>query len=323
MKARLTEVAKAAGVSTATASRVLSGRGPASATARRRVAAAASELGYLPHAAGRALATGRGTRLAVVVNGRTEQVLEDPYVGRVVTAAAKVAAAREVGVSMHWLPLHAPGELARLAENPGIGGMVLVNPTGSALRAAPKSVRGRLAAIGVGSRHVPSFDVDNGPATARLVAHLLGGGRRRVAMITGADWLPCTHRTVTAYRETVEAAGFPARVVPGDFTAARGACAATEILARWPDTDAVFALGDLAALGALGALQRTGADVPGDVAVAGFDDLQFAALSSPALTTSTHPVETIATACATAVLERRLTRPVTRYSSELVLRATA
>ncbi|MDI5977941.1 substrate-binding domain-containing protein [Amycolatopsis magusensis] len=92
---------------------------------------------------------------------------------------------------------------------------------------------------------------------------------------------------------------------------------------RPADTDAVFALGDLAALGALGALQRTGVDVPGDVAVAGFDDLQFAALSSPALTTSTHPVETIATACATAVLDQRLGRPVTRYSSELVLRATA
>ncbi|MBB5801525.1 DNA-binding LacI/PurR family transcriptional regulator [Saccharothrix ecbatanensis] len=317
----LADVARAAGVSLATASRVLSGRGPASNAARQRVAAAASELHYVPHAAARALATRIGTRIAVVVGGQTAHVLNDPYVGRVVTATAEVAAAREVGVSLHWLPLHDPAELGRLAEHRGIGGIILINPTKPALDVVPRSVRGRIAAIGIGSRDVPSFDVDNAAGTANVVAHLVAGGRRKVAMITGAPWLPCTERAVAAYHRVVDAAGTPPRLVPGDFTAARGEAAAVEIMTRWPDTDAVYALGDLSALGALNALRRAGVDVPGDVAVAGFDDIAFAALSR--LTTTTHPVEDIAAGAATAVLDRRNPGPLTRYPSTLVLRESA
>ncbi|MEU4744836.1 LacI family DNA-binding transcriptional regulator, partial [Actinosynnema sp. NPDC023658] len=237
-EATLEDVARLAGVSTATASRVLSGRGPASDSARRRVAAASRELAYVPHAAARALATRSGTRIAVAVGGRSAHVLNDPYVARVVAATAEVAAAREVGVSLHWLPLHDPGELGRLAENRGIGGIVVVNPTAPALAAAPRSARGRIAAIGVGTRDVPAFDVDNATATTRVVEHLLAGGRRRVAMITGPPWLPCTQRALTAYQRAVGEAGAPSRTVPGDFTAAQGETAATTIMTRWPDTDA-------------------------------------------------------------------------------------
>ncbi|WP_202919062.1 LacI family DNA-binding transcriptional regulator [Saccharothrix deserti] len=319
--ATLDDVAHLAGVSVATASRVLSGRGPASKAARQRVASAATELDYVPHAAARALATRSGTRLAVVVGGPTAHVLNDPYVGRVLAATAEAAAAREVGVSLHWQPLHDPAELGRLAENRGIGGVILVNPTEPALAVVPKSAR--VAAIGIGTRDIPSFEVDNRTGTARVVEHLLAGGRRRVAMVTGPSWLPCTGRAVTAYLRAVDEAGAPPRLVPGDFTAARGEAAAAEIMARWPDTDAVFALGDLSALGALDALRRAGVDVPGDVAVAGFDDIAFAALSRPGLTTTTNPVEDIAAGAATAVLDRRRSSPLTFYPSTLVLRESA
>ncbi|MFD1152715.1 LacI family DNA-binding transcriptional regulator, partial [Saccharothrix hoggarensis] len=246
----LADVARHADVSLATASRVLSGRGPVDHAARRRVHVAAAELGYVPDPAARALATRGGTRVAVVVGGHSAHVLNDPYVGRVVAATAEVAAAREVGVSLHWLPLHDPAELGRLVEHRGIGGVVLVNPTTTALAVVPQAMRGRVAAIGIGSRDVPSFDVDNGAGAARVVEHLLASGRRRVAMITGPPWLPCTHRAAAAYRRVVGEAGSPVRLVPGDFTAARGGTASAEVMARWPDTDAVFALGDLTALGA-------------------------------------------------------------------------
>lgn len=319
----LEDVARRAGVSPATASRALTGRGPASPATRAKVAEAARELAYTPHAAARALATRSGTRLAVAVGGPTAHVLNDPYVARVLTATATTAAARDVGVSLHWLPLHAPGELGRLAEDRGVGGIVVVNPTRPALATVPRSARGRVAAIGVGSRDVPSFDVDNGTAAARLVEHLLAGGRRRIAMITGPPWLPCTERALRAYRHAVDAAGHPPRLVEGDFTATRGDSATTELITRWPDTDAVFALGDLSALGALTALRRAGVNVPGDVAVAGFDDIPYASLSRPGLTTTTNPVETIATAAATATLDRHTPPPLTFYPSTLVLRDSA
>ncbi|MEU7476895.1 LacI family DNA-binding transcriptional regulator [Lentzea sp. NPDC042327] len=319
----LDDVARAAGVSRATASRVVTGQGAASRQARDRVAAAVAMLGYVPDAAARALASRSGTRLAIAVIGHTAAVLDDPYVGRVLTTAAHTAAEREVGVSLHWLPLHDPASLARLAETRGLGGLLVVNPTQSALDAVPRSLRGRVAAIGVGTRHVPSFDVDNRTGTEGVVRHLANTGRQRIAMVTGPSWLPCGDRAVAAYRRVVHACGGEPRVVPGDFTAARGAEAAVEIMARWPDTDAVFALSDLTALGVLDGLHALGVRVPGDVAVAGFDDIAFACLSRPALTTSTHPVEQIAAAAAQAVLDRHDTGTATFYPSTLVVRESA
>jgi DNA-binding LacI/PurR family transcriptional regulator len=155
------------------------------------------------------------------------------------------------------------------------------------------------------------------------VRHLVRTGRHRIAMVTGPSWLPCCDRAVDAYRRVLRDSGAEPRIVHGDFTAARGAEAATEIMARWPDTDAVFALSDLTALGVLDGLHALGVRVPGDVAVAGFDDIAFAGLSRPALTTTTHPVEDIAAAAAQAVLDRRDTSGATFYPSALVVRDSA
>lgn len=315
----LADVARRAGVSVATASRALSVRGPASASARHRVATAARELGYVPNAAARALATRSGTRLAVAVAGQTAHVLNDPYAARVLAATA-AAATRDVGVSLHWLPLHDPAELGRLTENRDIAGVIVVNPTTPALATVPRSARGRVASIGIGTRDVPSFDVDNATATTTMIEHLLTTGRRRIAMITGPEWLPCTQRALTAYHRALAESGTPPRLAPGNFTAAHGESAATTIMTRWPDTDAIFALGDLSALGALAALRGMGVDVPGDVALAGFDDIAYAALSHPSLTTTTNPVEAIAAGATTALLDHHTSTPQTFYPSTLILR---
>jgi len=77
------------------------------------------------------------------------------------------------------------------------------------------------------------------------------------------------------------------------------------------------------ALGAIAALRKRSFDVPGDVAVAGFDDIPFAALSTPALTTASHPVDRIATGAATAILERTGAPPATFYATELIHRDSA
>jgi DNA-binding LacI/PurR family transcriptional regulator len=321
--ATLNDVARAAGVSRATASRVVTGQGPASSRARERVAAAVAALGYVPDAAARALASRSGTRLAIAVIGHTAAVLDDPYVGRVLTTAAHIAAEREVGVSLHWISLSDPITLARLAGGRGLGGLLVVNPTRPALEMVPQALRGRVAAIGVGTRHVPSFDVDNRTGTDGVVRHLVSTGRRRIAMVTGPSWLPCGDRAVEAYRKVMRDNGSETRVVPGDFTAARGAEAAVEIMARWPDTDAVYALSDLTALGVLDGLRGLGVMVPGDVAVAGFDDIPFARFGHPALTTSTHPVEEIAARAAAAVLDRSVHGPATFFPSRLVVRESA
>jgi DNA-binding LacI/PurR family transcriptional regulator len=324
MSPTLDDVARVAGVSRSTASRVLGGYGPASLTTRRLVHAAATRLGYAPDPAARALVTGRGYRLVVAVTGPDAGVLDDPYVDRVIRATAVAGARHAVGASLHWVPLDSgPAALDRLAADRSVCGVVLVNTTDLVLQAVPRSLAGRVASIGIGSPGVPSFDIDNGSATTAMVQHLYASGRRRIAMVTGPSWMLCTQRPVDAYLAATAGAGLPVRLVPGDFTAARGGAAMVDVLRRWPDTDAVFAISDAMALGVIAALRGRGIGVPGDIAVAGFDDIPFASYGSPALTTATHPVERIAAAAATAVLEQRPMPPVTAYPSQLVHRESA
>jgi DNA-binding LacI/PurR family transcriptional regulator len=127
---------------------------------------------------------------------------------------------------------------------------------------------------------------------------------------------------VAAYRAAVGAAGLPVRVVAGGFDTASGRAGAREVLRRWPDTDAVYGICDEVALGALQVLRAAGRQVPGDVAVAGFDDIPAAEFSGPGLTTATHPVECIADAAARGALGRVADGP-TLFASDLVLRGTA
>ncbi|MEH1165068.1 LacI family DNA-binding transcriptional regulator [Micromonospora sp. CPCC 205539] len=321
--ATLEDVARVAGVSRSTASRVIAGTGFASPAARERVAAAVDRLGYVPNQAARALVRGGGVRLVVAVQGTSAEVLDNPYVHRVVGATARVCAPAGIGVALHWLPLGQPSRLGQLAGDRSVCGVVLVNTTAELLDAVPRSLRGRVASIGIGSATVPSFDVDNVTGTDEVLRHLYATGRRRIAMVTGPEWLPCSQRPVQTYRRMMHQVGLPERVLPGDFTAERGRAAASEALRRWPDLDAIFAISDETALGVIAALRDDGVRVPGDVAVAGFDDIPLASMTAPALTTASHPVGRIAAAAATAVLDGRPVAPATLFPSALVARESA
>ncbi|MGC4846947.1 LacI family DNA-binding transcriptional regulator [Micromonospora sp. DT15] len=322
--ATLEDVARVAGVSRSTASRVIAGTGFASPAARKQVTAAVDQLGYVPNPAARALVHGRGgVRLVVAVLGTSAAVLDDPYVNQVVGAAARVCTPAGVGVALCWLPFGDPRSLDQLDGDRSVCGVILVNTTEELLAAVPRSLRGRVVSIGIGSATVPSFDVDNAAGSEAVLRHLYASGRRRIAMVTGPRWLPCAQRPVQTYRRLMAEAGLPERILPGDFRAARGRTAAGEALRRWPDIDAIYAISDDTALGVIAGLRDAGAQVPGDVAVAGFDDIPLAGMTAPALTTASHPVGRIAGAAATALLEGRPAAPVTFFPSALVARASA
>ncbi len=196
--ATLDDVARAAGVSRSTASRVIAGTGFASPAARDRVVAAADRLGYVPNPAARALVRGAGVRLVIAVSGADTSVLDDPYVDRVVGAAARVCAPHGIGVALEWLSLRAPAGLRRLGEDRGVCGVVLVNTTEQVLDAVPAGLRGRVASIGIGSAAVPSFDVDNGGGADAVLRHLYDSGRRRIAMVTVRPACRCGWSPVTS-----------------------------------------------------------------------------------------------------------------------------
>ncbi|MGY1808755.1 LacI family DNA-binding transcriptional regulator [Blastococcus sp. SYSU D00669] len=317
----LEHVARAAGVSRATASRALTGTGPVSDEALRRVRRAADALGYVADPVARALVHGAGTRVVVAVTSDTPDVV-CTYLARVLTAGARVCTPQGLGIGV--VPLRRANPLPaldRLARDRTVAGVVLLNTTHEVLDALPRGLRGRTVSIGVGSADVPSVDVD-GPAVGRRAAeHLIRAGRRRIAMITGPSWLPCAQRPVEAFRAAVAAAGLPVRTVPGGFEQVHGETGAAAVLARWPDTDAVVGICDAVALGALRTLRRLGRRVPEDVAVAGFDDLPIA--DAVDLTSATHPVEDIAAAAVGGTLTRLAAGGTHFFPSELVVRQSA
>ena len=317
----LEHVARVAGVSRATASRVLTGSGPSSAEARRRVQEVAGRLGYVADPVARALVHGRGTRLVVAATATAPDALECAYLSRVVATTAAVCAGQGLGVALEWLPLGGPeARLDALARDRSVAGVVLVNTTRRVLASVPRGLHGRVVSIGAGSGGVPLVDVDTEAAATAIVGHLVAAGRRRIALLAGPTWLPCSERPVAAYRAAVAAAGLPARVVAGGFDTASGRAGAAEALRRWPDTDAVYGICDEVALGAVQVLRVAGRQVPGDVAVAGFDDIPAA--ESTGLTTATHPVERIAGAAARSLLVRAADGP-TLFGSDLVVRQSA
>ena len=318
----LEDVAAAARVSRSTASRVLRENGPVSSRARQAVLDAVEQLGYVPHPGARSLASGRGERVVVAVGSPSSDLLADPYVARVVAAASRSADAEGVGVALRWLGRDPREGLERLARDPGVGGVLLVDYSADVLALVPDALVPRVAAIGPADGRVPSYDVDAAAGIAGLVEHVVARGRRHVVMLAGPRWLPGTRRVVAAYAAGMDAAGLPRRVVSADLTAAAGTGAVREARDRWPATDAVVAMSDLLAIGALRALAEDGVRVPDDVAVTGFDDHPLVRELGPGLTTATHPVEQIAAAATADLLGRRKDGGRT-FPSAVVVRATA
>ncbi|GAA1751779.1 LacI family DNA-binding transcriptional regulator [Luedemannella helvata] len=318
------DVARRAGTSRATASRVLAGSASVSDSARDRVTRAAADLGYVPNALARALASGRGDRIVLGIVSPQPVLAVDLYLGRAVTAATQAANAAGVGVSVRVLPIGAPDPLADLATDRTVCGVILFNTTYALLKSVPRALTGRAVSIGVGSDIVPSVDVDNGGAARKITDYLYATGHREIAMIGGPEWMPCTARARRAYSEVMASLGLPARIVYSDFSATSGREGAARLLATWPETDAIYAVSDTLALGVLSLLGERGIDVPGAVAVVGFDDIPYAEVGWPPLTTATHPVESIVEYAVQTVLAGRPGRAEDRlFDSHLVLRRSA
>lgn len=284
-QASLTDVAEVAGVSHMTVSRVINGTGPVRPETRARVLAAVEELGYRPNSAARALVTGRSGTLGVVA-------LESNLYGPASTLHGIENAAREAGYAITISSVSRPGrssisDAVESLRRQAVEGIVVIAPhvtAGRALAGAPSDVP--VVAVGGGeSAPVPVISVDQYDGARRVTEHLLALGHRTVWHVAGPeDWLEAIDRE-RGWRETLERHG--AEVPPvlrGDWSPASGYAAGRE-LAKKPGLDAVFAANDQMALGLLRAFTEAGIAVPGDVHVAGFDDVPEAAYFTPPLTT--------------------------------------
>jgi LacI family transcriptional regulator len=187
----------------------------------------------------------------------------------------------------------------------------------------------KVVAIGPHVVDLPSIRVDDSAAIEAAVAHLAGGGRRRVLCIAGqADWL-VTQRRLAGYRagiERFELVADPALVGFHGFSGADGRRAVTEAMASGVEFDAAIAFDDDAALGAMAALHDAGRRVPEDVALIGCDDNPFASLVHPSLSTIRFPTYDFGATAAHMVLDMLAGSDVERvveFPFELRIRASS
>lgn len=292
----MTDVARLAGVSHQTVSRVLNGHPNVREQTRLRVRAAIAELGYRPNGAARALVTGRSQVIGVVAQNTT---LYGP--ASMLAALEQTAAEEGFAVSVGSVRNLDHRSISAAVErhlSHRVAGIVVIAPVesaGEALEHLPQDVP-LVTVDGDPSRPVPLVTVDQVAGARAATQHLLDAGHRTVWHVSGPfDWFDSVGR-IDGWREALLAAGVdPPPLMPGDWSAASGyRCG--QMLARMPEVTAVFTSNDHLALGVLRALHEFGRRVPHDISVVGFDDVPEAAYFIPPLTTVRPDFDAVARA---------------------------
>jgi DNA-binding LacI/PurR family transcriptional regulator len=304
----LDAVAAVAGVSRATASRVVNRSSKVGPEVRARVEDAIRALGYVPNLTARSLVTRRTDAVALVVGEPSDMVISDPWLSQLILATS-----RELGDAGRQAVLLLTGgnddhdRIGRYLTGGHVDGAIVLSvhrddPLGPALHDLPIPVMfGGRPWVELGAAGF--VDVDQRDGARQAVEYLVGQGRRKIATITGSMDQRAAVERLDGYREVLGDQG-RALIAHSDFTRTGGERAMTELLARVPDLDAVFAASDLLAAGAMRVLSRAGRRVPEDVAVIGFDDLEeVAAWTEPPLTTVHQPVSSFGRRLVEGLLE--------------------
>lgn len=282
----MADVARLAGVSHMTVSRVLNNHTAVREETRRRVLAAIKELGYQPNTAARALATRRSGVIGVLT-------IDTTLYGPAGTLYAVENAARRAGFSLTITsiktvdPRSAAEGLDRLTSQ-AVEGIVVIAPS-SQIGQALSPLHHRVPMVTAGDAlagDVPAVYVDQAGGARLATNHLLEHGAERIWHVAGPrSWLHAQARA-RGWRSALKAAGLqPPGVLYGDWTPASGYRAGLLLVEKIQEVDAVFVANDQMALGVLRAFHEHGIRVPRDVLLVGFDDIPEAAYFAPPLTT--------------------------------------
>ncbi|MEV6314809.1 LacI family DNA-binding transcriptional regulator [Streptomyces sp. NPDC051776] len=310
----LEAVAAHAGVSRATVSRVVNGSAGVRDAVREKVQRAVADLGYVPNSAARSLVTRRTGAVAVVIAEPERRVFSDPFFAQQLRGISRELSAHDIQLLLLLVehPRDYP-RIGRYLSGGHVDGALMFSlhnddslPSMAAASGLPTVFGGRPG--WAEADHDPDLlyvDNDNRGGARQAVEYLLGHGRKRIAVITGPlDQTSATDR-LDGYCDALGVTQpDPALLARGDFTAEGGERAMTELLESTPDLDAVFAGSDLMATGALRALRAAGRQVPEDVAVVGYDDMEPAAWAEPPLTTVHQDVEEMGRMMAALLLRR-------------------
>jgi LacI family transcriptional regulator len=329
VKARPTiyDVARLAGVSTATVSRALNGTGQTAPATRRAIEAAVEQLGYRPNTIARSLVTKSTQAIALLlpditnpfyaelVRGIQEQVLAEGHTMLLCTTEGDPE--REE----RYLNLLR----AKQVDGALVDGLVL--PPDRIARFVREGFPIVCLDRDVDSADVPLVQVDNRMGARLATEYLLSLGHTRIGHVAGVQELRISEERVAGYRQALTAAGIepdPTLVAPGSFTEEGGHDAALALIER--RVTAIFAANDLSALGVINALTESGRRVPDDISVVGFDDARLSAYTSPPLTTVHQPAREIGERATRLLLEliggHRAGTLVQLLEPQLVIRAS-
>lgn len=295
--ANIHEVAKRAGVSIATVSRVLSRPEAVAANTRRKVMQAVSQLGYAPNSAGKHLRTQKSGKLLVLVPD-----ISNPFYSRILQSIEETAQRAGYAVLLGDTQQDVKREerYTQMLRRREAEGLIVV---GHGLPDAAIAVSEELttaapivAGCEVNRRvNIPSVHIDNHAAARDAMEHLYELGHRRIGIVTGPMMSGLSRDRLQGVTACAKARKGERDliVVNGDFTIDSGRAAAERLLDRSDPPTAIFCFNDQMAIAAMSVVRSFGCQVPKDVSVVGFDDISFARYTVPPLTTVAQPVREI------------------------------
>jgi LacI family transcriptional regulator len=304
------DVARLAGVSVATVSRVYNDSHLVRGETRDRVRQIAEQLGYSPHGAARSLITSRTHTLGVLLPD-----LYGEFFSEVIRGIDQAAQTE----GYHLLVSSARDDLeAALRSMRGrVDGLIVMSPdldAGASRRSLPERFPVVLLNCPPSDAAYDSIGIANFEGAHAMVHHLAALGHRRIAVIRGAEQNFDAAERLRGYRAALKELGLeqgPALELPGDFSEAAGYAAAQQMLGNGRRPAAAFAANDCMAIGALSAFRDAGLRIPEEIAIAGFDDIPMARYVDPALTSVHVDISTLGER-ATARLFGALREPSTR-----------
>jgi LacI family transcriptional regulator len=295
-KLTIRQIAKLAGVSRSTVSRVINEHPNVSPETREQVLQIVAETGFRPDPIARSLSSRRAGIIGLLIPLAIQSLFEDPFFPRLMQGISQGCNHHDYTLTL--LLLHSLEEeaklYARVSRRELLDG-VIVTATRGGDPLIPELIANRIPFVMHGRHEYPqvSFvDVDNVAGAYAAVTHLVRLGRRRIALITGPSGSLAAEDRKRGYLKALQERRVrvdEALIIHGDFTETSSYEAVQRLLPH--DPDAVFVASDSMALGALRALHEVGKHVPDEVAVVGFDDMPQAATVDPPLTTIRQPIQ--------------------------------
>lgn len=307
------DVAREAGVSPSTVSRIVTGATRVSEKKRKAVEAVIERLGFVPNMMARGLKSGRTMTLGIVIPEMTSAFFEAALSG--IEAALQGTGYVPIVMSGHWDAKEEAQRIEFMRLRP-VDGIIMLSGRMSTDEILKYSRARPIAALGrtLQSRNAVAINLDNRQGAFDATDHLIGLGHRRIAFIAGPRDQRDAEERLGGYRDALHAANLPfdrALVAQGDFHESGGLMAMNFLLDSSPDFSAVFAANDQTAYGARLALYRRGIRLPDDMSLVGFDDLPSSSYTTPPLTTIRQPMFELGGILVKAVLDLIGGNPVT------------